>query len=142
MSADDAQAAARGLGKRTLRGITWTLVGQVASNALRIAVLAILGRLLAPEEFGQVAAALTVIALALALRHGSGWGRPVDLGDAVNDGGQHAMGSQLGPDHQTLYFYSDRRLSAAGAASWNDGKDNIWRVSLAPWLDSPRADRH
>lgn len=69
MSADDAQAPARGLGKRTLRGITWTLVGQVASNALRIAVLAILGRLLAPEEFGQVAAALTVIALALALKN-------------------------------------------------------------------------
>ncbi|HTE51709.1 MAG TPA: lipopolysaccharide biosynthesis protein [Kofleriaceae bacterium] len=60
---------AKGLGKRTLEGITWTLVGQVGSNALRIAVLAILGRLLAPAEFGQVAAGLTVIALALALKN-------------------------------------------------------------------------
>lgn len=60
--------AARGLGKKTLRGITWTLVGQVLSNALRIVVLAVLGRLLVPEAFGQVAAGLTVVALAQALK--------------------------------------------------------------------------
>jgi O-antigen/teichoic acid export membrane protein len=61
-------APTKGLGKKTLRGITWTLVGQVLSNALRVAVMAALGRLLAPEEFGQVAAGLTVIALAQALK--------------------------------------------------------------------------
>ena len=45
------------------------------------------------------------------------------------------MGSQLGPDHRTLYFYSSRKLAATGAASWNNGKANIWWVSLAPWLE-------
>ena len=73
--------------------------------------------------------------LAIAFRNGGGWGRPIDLGDAVNGAGW-AMGSQLGPDHRTLYFYSNRKLAAAGAASWNNGKANIWSVSLAPWLDS------
>jgi O-antigen/teichoic acid export membrane protein len=57
-----------GLGKKTLRGVTWTLVGQVLSNVSRVAVLAVLGRLLTPTEFGQVAAGLTVIGLALALK--------------------------------------------------------------------------
>ncbi|HKE17207.1 MAG TPA: lipopolysaccharide biosynthesis protein [Kofleriaceae bacterium] len=59
---------AEGLGKRTLRGITWTLVGSILSNTARVLVLAVLGRLLSPSEFGQVAAGLTVIGLALALK--------------------------------------------------------------------------
>ena len=59
---------ARGLGKKTLTGITWTLVGSVLSNVTRIVVLAVLGRLLTPAEFGLVAAGLTVIGLALALK--------------------------------------------------------------------------
>ena len=79
--------------------------------------------------------------LAISFRDGDGWTRPLDLGDEVNGAG-HAMGSQLGPDHHTLYFYSDRKLPAAGAQSWNDGRDNIWRVSLMPWLESHRASRH
>lgn len=73
--------------------------------------------------------------LAIAFRDGQGWSRPIDLGVGVNDAAGE-MGSQLGPDHRTLYFYSNRKLAAAGAASWNDGKANIWWVSLAPWLDS------
>lgn len=75
--------------------------------------------------------------LAIAFRHDAAWSRPIDLGDTVNgDGG--AMGSQLGPDHRTLYFYSNRKLAGESAASWNNGKANIWRVSLAPWLESHR----
>ena len=58
----------RGLGKKARRGITWTLIGQIVSNGLRIAVLAVLGRLLAPAEFGLVAAALTAIGLAQAFK--------------------------------------------------------------------------
>lgn len=73
--------------------------------------------------------------LAIAFRRGAGWSRPIDLGDSVNSGGSHAMGSQLGPDHHTLYFYSDRKLPASDAASWNNGKDNIWMIDLAPWLE-------
>lgn len=76
--------------------------------------------------------------LAIAFRRGERWSRPIDLGDSVNSGGSHAMGSQLGSDHHTLYFYSDRKLPAAGTASWNDGKDNIWMVDLAPWLERHR----
>ncbi|MFC5527561.1 hypothetical protein ACFPPA_17595 [Rhodanobacter ginsengisoli] len=64
---------------------------------------------------------------------------PLDLGDTVN-GGKHSMGAQLGPDHRTLYFYSERRLSPSdpnGAAPRNNGDDHIWQVSLARWLHAP-----
>lgn len=76
--------------------------------------------------------------LAIAFHTSSGWSTPLDLGDSVN-GGKHSMGSQLGPDQQTLYFYSDRRLPPGdrnAAAVWNNGNDHIWQVSLAPWLDT------
>jgi hypothetical protein len=55
------------------------------------------------------------------------------------------MGAQLGPDHRTLYFYSDRRLPPSdprAAAAWNNGDDHIWQVSLAPWLDAHADPRH
>lgn len=82
--------------------------------------------------------------LAIAFHTSDGWSAPRDLGDTVN-GGKHSMGAQLGPDHRTLYFYSDRRLPASdprSAAMWNNGADHIWQVSLAPWLDAPhRNDR-
>ena len=76
--------------------------------------------------------------LAISFHSAAGWSAPVDLGDTVN-GGKHSMGAQLGPDHRTLYFYSDRRVPPSdpdGAASWNNGDDHIWQVSLAPWLDA------
>jgi hypothetical protein len=79
--------------------------------------------------------------LAIAFRTSAGWSPPLDLGDAVN-GGTHSMGAQLGPDHRTLYFYSDRRLPASapgGGAAWNNGADHIWRVSLQPWLQGRAA---
>ena len=85
--------------------------------------------------------------LAIAFRKNGHWGKPIDLGDTVNDA-QYALGSQLGPDHRTLYFY-DTRVDAghpAGPGTWNNGKmTNIWSVSLAPWLDAhrkPVAERH
>jgi hypothetical protein len=77
--------------------------------------------------------------LAIAFHTPTGWSAPRDLGDTVN-GGKHSMGAQLGPDHRTLYFYSDRRLSPSdpnAAATWNNGADHIWQVSLAPWLEAP-----
>ncbi|HWX65899.1 MAG TPA: hypothetical protein VNZ27_05650 [Rhodanobacter sp.] len=76
--------------------------------------------------------------LAIAFRTPTGWSVPRDLGDAVNSGKEN-MGAQLGPDHRTLYFYSDRRLPPSNpdaAATWNNGADHIWQVSLAPWLDA------
>lgn len=82
--------------------------------------------------------------LAIAFHTPSGWSTPRDLGDTVN-GGKHSMGGQLGPDHRTLYFYSDRRLPPASpdaAAAWNNGADHIWQVSLAPWLAARAGSGH
>ena len=59
---------AKGVGKKAVSGITWTLTGSLTSNVLRIAVIAVLGRLLTAEDFGVVAAAMTVILLARRLK--------------------------------------------------------------------------
>lgn len=67
--------------------------------------------------------------LAIAFRTADGWTAPQDLGDSANQGTSN-MGGQLGPDHRTLYFSSDR-ATAKGAAA---GNDNLWRLSLAPWI--------
>jgi Tol biopolymer transport system component len=70
--------------------------------------------------------------LAIAFHTSDGWTGPQDLGDAVNQG-THSMGGQLGPDHRTLYFYSDRPTAPGGTSA---GNDYLWEVSLAPWLDA------
>lgn len=83
--------------------------------------------------------------LYIAFREGDHWGAPVDLGDDVNKGSPWA--SHLGPDHRTLYFSSTRgvpvhyprseaqgRLDVARMAAWDNGLDNLWSISLAPWL--------
>ena len=88
--------------------------------------------------------------LYIAFRDGDGWSKPVDLGDEINRGSP--WGSHLGADHRTLYFSSPRTTRtvyprAAGQAaqdlsrmqSWDDGNDNLWSVSLAPWLDAPHS---
>jgi len=59
---------ARGVGKRALRGIRWTLLGTAASNAMKLVVIVVLGRLLEPDEFGVVAAGLTLIQFARMVR--------------------------------------------------------------------------
>ena len=90
--------------------------------------------------------------LYIAFREAAGWGRPIDLGDAVNGtGGSDSNEARLAPDGRTLYFTSDRQLPVsyprtraqadadlARIAAWDDGNQNIWRVSLAPWLDARR----
>lgn len=55
---------AKGIGRRTVTGISWTLFGSIASNLLRVGILAALGRLLTAVDFGVVAAAMTVILFA------------------------------------------------------------------------------
>lgn len=59
-SAAAAEKAAR-LGRKVSKGIAWNLVGSLVSNAVRVVVLLALGRLLAPEETGLVAKAMTVL---------------------------------------------------------------------------------
>ena len=86
--------------------------------------------------------------LYIAFRTATGWGMPIDLGAPVNLEGSDSNESRLAPDGRTLYFTSDRqgairypRTSAqaeadlARIAAWDNGNQNLWRVSLAPWLD-------
>ncbi len=56
--ADDGQLRAR-----TVRGMGWNLVGVWLQAVLQIGVLVLLARLVTPEEFGVVAAALIVVSL-------------------------------------------------------------------------------
>ncbi len=90
--------------------------------------------------------------LFIAFRDGAGWGKPIDLGDAVNgSGGNDSNEARLAPDGRTLYFTSDRQqpvsyprtraqadADLARIAAWDNGNQNIWRVSLAPWLDAAK----
>jgi Tol biopolymer transport system component len=86
----------------------------------------------------------------IAFREGDHWGKPIDLGEAINGkpGKWSQWGAHIGPDRHTLYYTSDRRTELtfplapeqAKAAlsrmeSWDNGSDNIWYVSLGPWLD-------
>jgi Tol biopolymer transport system component len=67
--------------------------------------------------------------LAIAFRTADGWTAPQDLGDSANQGTSN-MGGQLGPDHRTLYFSSDRATTQGGIG----GNDNLWQLSLSPWI--------
>ncbi|WP_158628927.1 TolB family protein [Dyella choica] len=88
--------------------------------------------------------------LQIAFRQNGNWGIPIDLGNEVNEEGSN-IESRLGSDHSTLYFstntvppasfprppgQADRSL--AQMQVWADGRENIWYVTLKPWLDSHR----
>jgi len=90
--------------------------------------------------------------LFIAFREPGGWGKPVDLGAAVNGPDNDSNEARLGPDHRTLYFSTDRtqavklpRTRAQAEAdmarmqAWDNGNQNIWSISLAPWLDAARS---
>jgi len=85
--------------------------------------------------------------LLIVFRDEKGWGKPQDLGDEVNEAGNN-IEARLGPDHRTLYFSTNtvppvsypRSSSQAeqdllALSAWANGRQNIWYVSLAPWLD-------
>jgi hypothetical protein len=91
--------------------------------------------------------------LYIAFREGNHWSQPTDLGVVVNgkDGRWNQWGAHLSPDHRTLYYTSDRttptsyprtpeqaQQQLARMQQWDNGGDNIWSVSLAPWLDTHR----
>jgi PST family polysaccharide transporter len=54
-----------GLTHRTIRGMMWTAWGSGVNALLKVAVLVLLTRLLAPDDFGVVGAALIVVGFAL-----------------------------------------------------------------------------
>ena len=58
----------RQVGQKARRGISWNLAGAVVTNAMRLVVVVVLGRLLDPGEFGVVAAALSVTVILHNLR--------------------------------------------------------------------------
>ena len=87
--------------------------------------------------------------LYIAFRDGTGWGAAIDLGALANLAGNDSNESRLAPDGRTLYFASDRQqpiryprtparaeADLARIAAWDNGNQNIWRISLAPWLDA------
>jgi O-antigen/teichoic acid export membrane protein len=61
-------ATAATVERQTRRGLSWNLAGAFATNALRIVVLAVLGRTLDSSEFGVVAAAVTVNVVLYSIR--------------------------------------------------------------------------
>jgi hypothetical protein len=91
--------------------------------------------------------------LLIAFRDGGKWSTPIDLGDEVNEKGGN-IEARLGSDHTTLYFSTNtvppvsfpRSQEEAQRALeqmqvWADGRENIWYVSLEPWLSLDRAAR-
>ena len=73
--------------------------------------------------------------LFIAYRDHGRWSTPVWMGEQVNSRGSDAE-ARLSPDGHTLYFSSERLAGHAGnrRPAWDNGKYNIWQVSLAPWL--------
>lgn len=103
---------------------------------------------------GRAAAADTHEHLYIALRHAGAWGpiAPVRYaGDyatnPADDGEAH-----LGRDNRTLYFTSSRAVPIrfsrtrpqaakdfARLSLWDNSNNNVWSLSLAPWLGEPGA---
>ncbi len=58
----------KGVGSRTRSGISWNLLGAVATNTMRIVVIAVLGRTLSSKDFGIVAVAISVNVVLFGIR--------------------------------------------------------------------------
>jgi len=82
------------------------------------------------------------------------WDEPHNLGTAVNGEGdaRNNIEARLGADHHTLYFSNTYVTSVhfprtpqqavqdlVRMQSWDNGNENIWFISLGPWLDAHRA---
>ena len=61
---DKATPVGKGMRESSMRNLLWMSGGNGLSAILKLLVLAVLGRLLTPEDFGLVGAALTIVALA------------------------------------------------------------------------------
>jgi WD40-like Beta Propeller Repeat len=85
--------------------------------------------------------------LKIMFRAEHGWAQPQDLGDEVNEAGSN-IEARLSPDHRTLYFSTNTvppvsfprtddqtREDLARMLQWANGRQNIWYVSMGPWID-------
>jgi Tol biopolymer transport system component len=86
--------------------------------------------------------------LFIVFRKDGTWDQPIRLSNPTNGPGSEAE-ARLSPDHQTLYFSSDRvvatsfprsrdaaRAELQRLESWDNGLYNIWYVSISEWLES------
>lgn len=71
-------------------------------------------------DYGKVKGGLG--RLCIAFREGDHWGKPIDLGDAVNQ--DIPWGSHMAFDGRAIYF---------------TGNSGIWRLALEPWLQGRTA---
>jgi len=71
-------------------------------------------------DYGKVTGGLG--RLCIAFKEGEHWGKPMDLGDAMNS--ELPWGSHIAPDGRTVYY---------------TGRSGIWRLSLKPWLQKHSA---
>ncbi|MDB4963253.1 MAG: polysaccharide biosynthesis protein [Myxococcales bacterium] len=92
----DAQAVAQ----QTRRGVSWSFTGAVVTNAMRVGVLAVLGRELTSTDFGVVAAAISVNAIVYGVRD-------IGLGSAL------VQRKDLLPAHLTTAFAASIYLGLA-----------------------------
>jgi PST family polysaccharide transporter len=78
-------AAPEDVGGQIRRGISWNLAGAVTTNAIRILVVAVLGRALTSADFGVVAAAISVNVVLFGIRD-IGIGRALIQRKQLDDG--------------------------------------------------------
>lgn len=92
------------VGRQTRRGITWSFVGAVITNAIRVVVLAVLGRALTKDDFGVIAAAVSVNVVVFGVR---------DLGIGV----ALVQRKDLQPGHLTTAFATSTYLGLGLSAA-------------------------
>ncbi len=82
------------------RGISWNLVGAISTNAMRLAAMVVLGRMVTSDDFGVVAAAVSVIAILHSVRD-------IGIGQAL------IQRKELEPAHVTTAFAVSTYLGLA-----------------------------
>ena len=97
---------------RTRRGLSWNVVGALATNAMRVVVIAVLGRALSSRDFGIVAAAISVNVILYSVRD-------IGVGQALIQRAKVERG------HETTAFAVSLYLGLAIAALL---------IAAAPWI--------
>jgi hypothetical protein len=92
--------------------------------------------------------------LYIVFKEGTSWGTitPVRYEGDYEKGPADDGEANLGPDSRTLYFTSSRTVRVHATRTkeeatedfkrlnlWDNSNNNVWTISLAPWLDKPKA---